>query len=377
MGISYKNELPHTLWAAGEVTLKNDKMTQKEQLPVTEKSGAKRFFSWFLLGADPIPLLAESIERLTNAIGRRMAKKNAQPVSAAKEALCDTAEATEAFAAEDVACVCADRSSDTPVTNAEEAEAAEAAECAEETNGAIAEDAKGEDEKAEAADGVLDAPEAEDTEEEDDEEDGDEKELSFHGFGSKGLRFVDVMEEPELYRELKEREARGEIALVTRYRRTFESRVALSDDEIRKYYSALKNKLLSYRGVKSRISRNVETYNKGRINLAKLDVKSKSLYLYLGMDYEKVAALEDGKYHVRDCSQKKKYESVPTLFKIRGPRKLKYAMELLDLLCNEELALEKNKKYKMQDFSKAPKNEQQLIEQGILRMLVAEIPAEN
>lgn len=362
--------------------MKNDKMTQKEQLPVTEKSGAKRFFSWFLLGADPIPLLAESIERLTNAIGRRMAKKNAQSIPTTEDALCDASacdlpEAVQAFAAEDAADVCADRSSDTPVTNAEEAEAAEAAECAEEANGAIAEDAKGEDEKAEAADGVLDTPEAEDTEEEDDEEDGDEKELSFHGFGSKGLRFVDVMEEPELYRELKEREARGEIALVTRYRRTFESRVALSDDEIRKYYSALKNKLLSYRGVKSRISRNVETYNKGRINLAKLDVKSKSLYLYLGMDYEKVAALEEGKYHVRDCSQKKKYESVPTLFKIRGPRKLKYAMELLDLLCNEELALEKNKKYKMQDFSKAPKNEEQLIEQGVLRMLVAEIPAEK
>ena len=330
--------------------MKNDKMTQKEQLPVIEKSGAKRFFSWLLLGADPIPLLAESIERWTEAIGRRIAKKNAQSAPTNEEALCDRstcdlAEAVEAFAAEELADACADEAFDVPVTNADEAEQAEVAEEAADANGVLAEDAKEADgEGEEPEDDVLDAPEAEDEEDEDGED--EEKELSFHGFGSKGLRFVDVMEEPELYRELKEKEARGEITLVTRYRRTFESRVALSDDEIRKYYSALKNKLLSYRGVKSRISRNVETYNKGRINLAKLDVKSKSLYLYLGMDFEKVASLEDGKYHVRDCSQKKKYASVPTLFKIRGPRKMKYAMELLDLLCNEEISLEKNKKYK-------------------------------
>ncbi len=336
--------------------MKNDNTTRNDQTTLTEASKAKRFLSWFLLGADPVTLLAESIEKLTETA---RVKEAARKAALEAEAACDEAPGTEESAKEEAVPAFAVQE----LTDGEAEEPTTAMDKIEDV-----------DEDTEDAEKEV-AEEAEEDVEE--ETEGDEKELSFHGFGSKGLHFIDVMEEPELYRELKKREKRGEIALVTRYRRTFESRLALSDDEIRKYYSTLKNKLLSYRGVKARISRNVETYNKGRVNLVKLDVKSKSLYLYLGMDPSKVALLEGGKYKVRDLSQKKKYASVPTLFKIRGPRKMKYALELLDLLCNEELALEKNKKFKEQDYAKGKYTEEQLIKKGVLRKLVAEIPCEK
>ena len=334
--------------------MKNNQQMQKDQ----EKPKNKRLFSWFVLGS-PISSLAQAIEGAAKK-ATALQRQKKESSDAVEAPVCEGEEAVAAFAEQTTP----------PAEETDDSADADAASVP-----VDADEAEDTAEDAVEADVADDAEEADDSDEEEDAE--SEKELSFHGFGSKELHFVDVMEEPEAYRALKEREARGEIALVTRYRRTFESRLALSDDEIRRYYSVLKNRLLSYRGVKARVSRNVETYNKGRINIAKLDIKSKSLYIYLGMDTAAVAALEDGKYKVRDCSGKKKFASVPTQFKIRGPRKLKYALELIDHLCSCELAIEKNKKFKEQDYAKGKYTEEQLIREGFLRMLVAEIPCEK
>ena len=210
------------------------------------------------------------------------------------------------------------------------------------------------------------------TEDDDNDDDNDDDENDgFGGFGSMALTFIDIMEEPEKYQELLDAEARGEVTLVTRYRRSYQSRLAQSQGNVQEYYNILKNALLSYKGVKSRISWNYEAFNKGRSHLAKMNAKTKTLYLYLALD---PAELADTKYGITDMSAKKKYASVPVLLKIKGERKFKYALELIAKLCGETMALPEINNYQEVDYRIPYQNTEDLVQAGYLKKLVAAVP---
>jgi hypothetical protein len=135
-----------------------------------------------------------------------------------------------------------------------------------------------------------------------------------------------------------DREARGEIKIVYRYKKSFQSKLAQSQGNVQDYYSELKNALLTFKGVKNRLSWNYEAFNKGRAHVAKMDAKSKTLYLYLALD---PAQFAETKYSIVDVSGKRKYATTPTLMKIKGERKFKHALELIEKLCGEQLELVK------------------------------------
>lgn len=210
--------------------------------------------------------------------------------------------------------------------------------------------------------------------EERDDNDGDEENDSFAGLNLSGLDFIDAKEEPEAYQALLLREQMGEIRIVTRYRRSFYSRLVQSQGDVQSYYSAIKNKLLSYKGVKGRVSWGNESFNKGRTYVAKVNAKAKTLYLYLALDPATIAAIEDGKYNITDMSDKKKYANVPVLMKIKGPRKLKQALELIDLLCAENLQLPPVKEFAEEDYTLPYQSTEELVEAGSIKMMVAGIP---
>ena len=120
----------------------------------------------------------------------------------------------------------------------------------------------------------------------------------------------------------------GETVLV-RYRSSFQSRLIQSDDEIQSYYSVIKNKLLSYKGVKARTSWNYESFNKTKIQCAKVNIKGKAILLYINLDTEKYSAT---KYHFQNVSDMPKFADVPMLLKVKSERGLKYALELIEEL---------------------------------------------
>lgn len=206
---------------------------------------------------------------------------------------------------------------------------------------------------------------------EDDEDDEDEEE-AYDGDLSE-LEFIDVMEEPERYREMLEQERRGEVRLINRYRRSFRSRLVQSQGNVQEYYSAIKNALLSYKGVKGRVSWNYESFNKGRTKLAKINAKTRTLYLYLAINPEE---LQDTKYFFEDVSSKKKYAEVPVLFKIKGERKFKHALELIEKLCGEQMALPPVKDFEPQDYTVPYQNTAELVQQGLVRQFTAAVPVE-
>ena len=233
------------------------------------------------------------------------------------------------------------------------------------------------EEPAAAAYADLTEEEPEEPEEDDEEEDSDEEDSEDSGaeeapamLGGQRIVYIDAKANPEAYAELLEREKRGEVTLVYRYRKSFLAKMALAEDTVKGYYNELKNALLAYKGVKCRTSWGYEAFNKGRTKLARMDVKTKSLYLYLAIDPQ---SLVDTKYNFKDMSAKKKYAATPVLMKIRGERKFKHALELIEKICGEELQL-KRLEAEPTDYRLPVMSQDEMVEAGYVKMMVGAIP---
>ncbi len=239
------------------------------------------------------------------------------------------------------------------------------------------------EEPAAAAYADLTEEEPEEPEEDDEEEDSDEEDSEADEnaedsgaeeapamLGGQRIVYIDAKANPEAYAELLEREKRGEVTLVYRYRKSFLAKMALAEDTVKGYYNELKNALLAYKGVKCRTSWGYEAFNKGRTKLARMDVKTKSLYLYLAIDPQ---SLVDTKYNFKDMSAKKKYAATPVLMKIRGERKFKHALELIEKICGEELQL-KRLETEPTDYRLPMMSQDEMVEAGYVKMMVGAIP---
>lgn len=126
--------------------------------------------------------------------------------------------------------------------------------------------------------------------------------------------------------------------MVIRYSRSFTARVIQAPDSLKNYYSEIKNELMSYSLVKSRISWKHDAFNRGRIQLAKLVVRGKSLCLYLALD---PAAYEVEKYHQVDQSGKSAYAKVPMMVRVKsdlGLRKAKFLIS--EMMANFDIERE-------------------------------------
>ncbi len=213
--------------------------------------------------------------------------------------------------------------------------------------------------------------ENEENESDEDSEDDENEDDLLAGIDTEGLEFIDVMAEPERYAEMQEQERQGLVRLVSRYRRSFLSRLSQSRGNVQEYYSVIKNAFLSYKGVKGRVSWGYESFNRGRVKLAKVNAKSSTLYVYLALD---PATLEGTKYFFTDVSNKKKYAATPVLLKIKGERKLKHALELIEKLCAEQNALPPVKDYEAVDYTIAEQTTEELVQAGLIRQFTAAVP---
>ncbi len=321
--------------------------------------------------SDAIDLTAEDISPAVTAELEEELEKSEQPLETGKA---DNAE-IDAVIADIRDSVLSEGEKPIELTEEDEEAAEEAVDEALEE--AIAE------EPAAAAYADLTAEEPEEPEEDDEEEDSDEEDSEDDEnaedsgaeeapamLGGQRIVYIDAKANPEAYAELLEREKRGEVTLVYRYRKSFLAKMALAEDTVKGYYNELKNALLAYKGVKCRTSWGYEAFNKGRTKLARMDVKTKSLYLYLAIDPQ---SLVDTKYNFKDMSAKKKYAATPVLMKIRGERKFKHALELIEKICGEELQL-KRLEAEPTDYRLPMMSQDEMVEAGYVKMMVGAIP---
>ena len=120
-----------------------------------------------------------------------------------------------------------------------------------------------------------------------------------------------------------------QLILYTVYRRSFESKLIQSKDEYKGYYSELKNELLSYKKIHSRVSWACESFRLGRVLKAKLAYRGRTLCLYLALDPKEYP---ENIYHQRDMSDKKKYADVPMMVRVKSNLGLKRAITLIRVL---------------------------------------------
>lgn len=117
-----------------------------------------------------------------------------------------------------------------------------------------------------------------------------------------------------------------------RYNRSFRARIIQSDDEVKEWYGSLKNAILAYDRVTSRISWKYESFSYRRNAVAKLFIKGKTLYLYLPLN---AADYLNSKYSLEDVSKVSQFADTPALYKLKSAKRVKYAEELIAEVCQK------------------------------------------
>ena len=280
---------------------------------------------------------------------------------AAEAAAKAAAEAAEQAAAEEAA---AKEAAEEPV--AEEAAAEEAAEepAAEE---AATEEATEEPAAEEvAAEEAAEEPVAEETVEEETVEEPADDTAAAEAEGAADMPIAAVAPKAKPDRVvIAETDANGNV-IYSAYKKSFTARVIQSPEEVQDRYEILKNALLSYKKVNSRVSWSYDSFKSGRKQLAKFAIRGKSLCLFLALD---PSTLEDSKYNIANVGTSKKYETVPCRLRLSSKRSIKWGLELIEKLAEQE-GLVKNPKYKEKSWKLENETTESLIEKGLIKKIV-------
>ena len=149
--------------------------------------------------------------------------------------------------------------------------------------------------------------------------------------------------------------------------RSFTANLIQSNERVKAYYDAVKNHVLSYKGVKTRISWKFESYKKGRIQLFKMKIRGKTICLYCALDPNE---FDRAKYFHEEALAKT-FASVPMLVRIRSDRGLKKALGLIDTVM-EKYAINKLSEPENKNYSNEYPYEttKQLIERKLIKLLL-------
>lgn len=132
-------------------------------------------------------------------------------------------------------------------------------------------------------------------------------------------------------------------------KRVFVNRLCQADNELKENYSELKNELLSYRGVKSRLSAPCDTYRANKEEICKINIDGRKLIIYLNLDPNN-PDYNDGTCPHRDMGHKYMYKSVPFRFTITSGLAMRRALGLIsDMMTTFNYI--KNPRYKNVDFA--------------------------
>ncbi|MDE6473882.1 MAG: hypothetical protein K2L70_02130 [Clostridia bacterium] len=117
-----------------------------------------------------------------------------------------------------------------------------------------------------------------------------------------------------------------------RYDKSFTAKLIQSDDEVKEWYSELKNYLLSFRKVHARTSWGRESFRIGRDCFARLAIKGKTLCIFLAII---PLSCQDTKYKIEDLADLSSCKDTPCLYRIKSNRRVAYAKELIDIILQE------------------------------------------
>ena len=114
---------------------------------------------------------------------------------------------------------------------------------------------------------------------------------------------------------------------------SFVDKLFKSDSSTKEYYSEVKNELLSYEGIVSKIKRDYETFYVNNIPVAKLDVVDGVLYAYFALDPTQYKAEE---YKHTNASKQKDFVAVPLKLVVKNIESLRHAKMFVRIIRKRE-----------------------------------------
>ena len=152
-----------------------------------------------------------------------------------------------------------------------------------------------------------------------------------------------------------------------RFNKSFTAKLSQASDEAKKYYNELKNDVLAYNKTKTRISWSFDSINAGRSPLIKFGVRGKTLCVYFALNPDDYI---DTKYKVEKM-EALKYESVPCMYRIKNDRRLKYAKQLIAVVC-QNVGLQQGL-IASEDYTVPYEPTSDLIEKGLVKQVKVKI----
>ena len=145
-----------------------------------------------------------------------------------------------------------------------------------------------------------------------------------------------------------------------RYLKSFSAKLIQASDEAKNNYTILKNHVLAYKGLASRVSWRFDTINSEKGVVLKFVVRGKTLCVYYNLNADEV----DSKYKVEKV-ESKRFADVPCLYRIKNARRLEYAKELIDLLMRK-LHVKKGKD-QHEDYYLPYEETEALVKKGLVK----------
>ncbi len=157
-----------------------------------------------------------------------------------------------------------------------------------------------------------------------------------------------------------------------RYDKSFTARFIQSEDEVKVWYTKIKNELLSYSKVRERVSWKYENYRFGKEPVAKLSFRGKTLCLLLPLDPKE---LSETKYKVEDISDMASAEDLPCMYRIKNDRRAQYACELIARVMERYDSVKTERE--MVDYFVPYEGVVELIEKGLIKRKVSTYEADE
>ncbi len=154
-----------------------------------------------------------------------------------------------------------------------------------------------------------------------------------------------------------------------RYKRSFVAKIIGSEEEVKGYYSDLKNAILSYGRVRSQINWTNDRFSIGNDSVIKIGMRGRTLVMYLALDPKE---FPETVYHQKFAGDTKMYESTPMMVKIKTKAAVKKTLRLVDL-CMERYGAVKEERepvdYAAQYFFRT---DEELLAEGLIKTAIVD-----
>lgn len=157
--------------------------------------------------------------------------------------------------------------------------------------------------------------------------------------------------------------------MIDRLKRSFTAKLKQSKDEVKSYYSAIKNELTSYERINSTVSWSNDRFNYGRETVAKMMIIGTTLKLFLNLDPND-PEFKQTVYRHEDMSGQRAHAGTPFVVKIQSEGALKKALRLVGYLV-EKYEAKKDDTFAPVDYLNVYDyaTDDQLIEEGYIKVV--------